>query len=310
MDARAKDAVVVGVTAPGQETSALRFAAWCARRDGTEVVVVHAFRTSLTGPRPGALLTYADAADAAHRVVKQVGAEFAEATGGAVPFRTVALPGAPSRVLSEVSRGARMVVVQHRDPSMLRRLFVGSAANGVAAHADCPVISVPEGWEPEADPGEVVVGVHEGGVPRPVVEAGFAWASATGAPLRVVHAWRLDAAYDDIITERVAADWREEQKRSLAVAVQGFHDRNPEVSVTLEVRHQWPSDVLVDDSRVASIVILGRHGPHSWEPEHLGSLARTVLREAKSPVMVVPVRPHRDAPDDWDLVSDEISPQT
>jgi nucleotide-binding universal stress UspA family protein len=305
-----QDAIVVGVTGPGEETAALRFAVGCARRDGAEVVLVHAFRTTLTGPPPSALLTYAEAGDVARWIVKEVEEEVAGISGGAVPVRSLALPGAPARVLSELSREARMVVVQHRDSGLLRRLFVGSAANGVAAHAGCPVVSVPAGWDPAAAPPEVVVGVHEGGLPRPVVEQALAWAEATGAPLRVVHAWRLDAAYDDIITPRVAATWRVDQELTIDAALQDLREAHPDVPVTVEVRHQWPTDVLVDESQVASLVVVGRHGPHSWEPEHLGSLARAVMREAKCPVMVVPVRPHRDAPDDWDLTADEVSPQT
>ena len=310
MDTTTKDAVVVGVSGPGRETAALRYAVECARRDGAEVVAVHAFRTALTGPPPRALLTFADTADMAHWVIKQVGDELADLTGGTVPFRTLAVAGTPAHVLVDLGRDARMVVVQHHLPHGLRRLFAGSTAYAVAAHADCPVVSVPADWQPATgEPGEVVVGVHEGGVPLTVLEAAFARADATGAALRVVHAWRLDAVYDDIITDRVAAEWREEQQRSLTTVVDGLRKRHPAVEVTVEVRHQWPADVLVDDSQVASLVVVGRHGPHALEPAHLGSLARTLVREARSPVMVVPVRPHRDAPEDWELVADEISPQ-
>ena len=107
--------------------------------------------------------------------------------------------------------------------------------------------------------------------------------------MRVVHAWRLDAVYDDIITPRVAAEWREEQKSLLREAVAELRSTHPDVRVELEVRHQWPSDVLVDDSQVAALVVVGRHGPRPWGPHHLGSIARTVLRESRSPVMVVPI---------------------
>ena len=262
MDTTTKDAVVVGVSGPGREAAALAYAVDCARRDGSEVVAVHAFRTARTGPPPRALLTFAETADMAHWVIKQVGDELAELTEGTVPFRTLAVAGTPAHVLVDLGREARMVV------------------------------SVPADWQPgePGEPGEVVVGVHEGGVPLAVLEAAFAEAEATGAPLRVVHAWRLDAVYDDIITDRVAAEWRTEQQRALTTVVDGLRVRHPAVEVTVEVRHQWPTDVLVDDSQVASLVVVGRHGPQALEPAHLGSLARTVVREARSPVMVVPVR--------------------
>lgn len=271
---------------------------------------MHAFRVATPAPPPSVLITYAEAADVADRIIKDVGDEFRHLTGGSVEYRTVAVAGHPSRVLVDLSRGARMVVVQHRGVRGLGRLFVGSTATVTAAHAECPVISVTHDWQPGDAPGEVVAGVHEGGEPREVLEAGFSWAAATGVPLRIVHAWRLDAAYDDLITAVDAAQWRDEQQVALAAAVAGLREQHPDVPVTLEVRHQWPVDVLVDDSQVASLVVVGRHGSRSWAPERLGSLARTVLRESKSPVMVVPVHPHENGPEDWGLVADDISPQT
>lgn len=270
---------------------------------------MHAFGSALPPPPPSVLITYAEARDVAEWVVKEVEQEFEELTGGSLAFRTAALVGTPKHVLVELSREARMIVLQHRDAHWLGRLFVGSTANGVASHSDCPVVSVPTGWEPDQARGEVVVGVHEGGAPRQVLEAAFDWAAAAGTPVRVVHAWHLDAAYDDIITDRVATAWRDGQRQELQAATSGFRDSHPTVPVELDVRHQWPAQVLVDDSQVASLVVVGRHAGHGRLLEHLGSVARTVLREAKSPVMVVPVRTSHET-EDWGLVADELSPQT
>jgi nucleotide-binding universal stress UspA family protein len=147
-------------------------------------------------------------------------------------------------------------------------------------------------------------------VPHQVLEAGLAWAAATGSLLRVVHAWRLDAAYDDIISNRVAAEWRDEQKERLVKTVTEVRSAWPQVEVEVEVRHQWPADVLVDDSRNAALVVIGRRGVHGWIPEHLGSLARTVLRAARCPVMVVPLVERSGGAEDSELVADELAPQT
>ena len=296
MDTTASGAIVVGVTGRSRETSALLFAAECARREHAPVMLVHAYHHTLAAPPPSILLTHVAVGEVAEAVVREVAEEFEELTGGDVGFTTVTLAGKPSRALVELGHDARLVVVQHRPSHTPGHLFVGSTVNGAAAHCDCPVVSVPPGWQPGAEPGEVVVGVHEHGAPHQVLEAGFAWATDTGAPLRVVHGWRLDAGYDDMITSRVAAEWHEEQKRALAEAVAGLREAHPSVPVVLEVRHQWPAEVLVDCSRTASLVVVGRRGPQRWVGEHLGSVARTVLRAAESPVMVVPVRPEQDAP--------------
>jgi nucleotide-binding universal stress UspA family protein len=309
MDSRTSGAVVVGVTGRGRETSALRFASEHARREGARIVLVHVGRVSLPTV-PGLVVTPTEAIDVAERIVREVAEELEEIVGGPVAHGVVAVTGVPSQVLVELSRDARLVVVQHRTSTALERLFVGSTTSGAAARCHCPLVSVPAGWEPP--PGgtaEVVVGVHEAGVPRQVLEAAFSWADRTGAPLRVVHAWRLDAAYDDIITHRVDAEWRATQTRLLAAAVADHRDSWPTVPVEVEVRHQWPADVLVDDSRNASLVVIGRRGARGWIPEHLGSLARTVLRASRCPVMVVPVAGDSQPSANWELSADEVAPQ-
>lgn len=304
-------AVVVGVTGPGRETAALRLAAGVAHREGREVVLVHAFRTALPAPPQAALVSYAATADVAEWVVKEVEDELSGLAAGRVRFRSITVAGAPARVLADLSRDARVVVVQHRTDHGAGRLFTGSTVTGTATHAHCPVVSVPADWEPPASDaaGEVVVGVHEGGLPRPVLEAAFDWAESTGVPLRVLHAWRLDPAYDDIITARVADEWNHDKRVVLGTAVRALANAHPGVTVDVEVRHQYPPEVLVDASRAASLVVIGRRGPHLWPGAHLGSLARTVLRAAHGPVMVVPVGRHDESPRDWDLLADEVSPQ-
>lgn len=300
--------ILVGVTGPGRERAALQFAADCARRERRTVVLVHAFHAARPTPPPGVLLSYADASEVRDWVVKEVGDEFMQLTGGSVDFDTVAVAGTPRRVLSDLAHGARMLVVQHRRAHGLERLVTGHTVTGVASRTRCPVVSVNEDWVPQPT-GEVVVGMHQDAGPTEALGEAFAWAESVDAPLRVVHAWRLDAVYDDIITSRVAAEWRDEQKTVLAEAVAELGARHPGVRVEVDVRHQWPADVLVDDSRVAQLVVLGRHGPAPWSRHHLGSITRTVLRESKSPVMVVPVHADDDRPD-WGLEADEVSPQT
>ena len=59
--------VVVGVTGPGRETAALKFAAEWAARERAEVVLVHAYGAALPPPPPSVLMTYSEAADVADR---------------------------------------------------------------------------------------------------------------------------------------------------------------------------------------------------------------------------------------------------
>ena len=280
---------MVGVTGPGRERAALQFAAECAGREGREVVLAHAFHPAHPAPPPGVLLSYADASEVGDWVVKEVGDEFKELTGGSVAFVCVAVAGAPWRVLSDLGRVARLLVLQHHRAHGLGRLLTGHTVTGAASHTRCRSCPSTRTGHRSSRPARwSLVSTRTPDRrrhwPRP------SRGPSIDAPVRVVHAWRLDAVYDDIIMSRVAAGWREEQKRVLTAAVTALRARHPSVRVEIDVRHQRPADVLVDDSQVARLVVLGRHGRAPWSTHHLGSITRTVLRESKSPVMVVP--PH------------------
>ena len=57
-DTTTRGGVVVGVTGPGRETAALKFAAEWAARERAEVVLVHAYGAALPPPPPSVLMTY------------------------------------------------------------------------------------------------------------------------------------------------------------------------------------------------------------------------------------------------------------
>jgi nucleotide-binding universal stress UspA family protein len=285
-----RPSIVVGVTGAGSETAALRYAAGSAVRDGSEVVLTHAYHAFLPPPPPSVLMTAErDWERLAHAIARGAREELDAITGGSVPSRVEVRAARPARALLELARDARLVVLQHREPGLLGGVFVGSTTNAVAAHATCPTVSVTRGWSPDRAPREVVVGIHGDGTPLASLEHAFGEAAALGARLRVVHAWRLDPAYDDIISDRVSEEWRVEHREHLLRLVEKLQPEFPGVDVDVEVHHQWPAQALVDLSREAGLIVIGRHGRHRWVPGHLGSTARTVLREAHCPVMVVPV---------------------
>lgn len=284
-----RGAVVVGVTGSGREAGILRFAAETARRHHAPVVLVHAYGVGHPAPPPGYLIDYEEAANVAHDIISDVEDEFLDLSGGSVECSSKAVLGPPSRVLVDLSQDARLVVVQHRATPLLDRLFVGSTVHGTAAHSTCPVVSVPTDWQPRSAPHHVVVGVHDDGSPAEAVEAGLDWAAATDATLQVVNAWRLDPAYEDILRAPMADEWHDEQVRTLEGRISSLRTAHPSVPVRVEVNHEWPAQMLVEASEVASLVVVGRHAGRWRVSPHLGSVVRTVLRHAEAPVMVVPL---------------------
>jgi nucleotide-binding universal stress UspA family protein len=289
VDEKDERPVVVGVTGVGQNTAALRFAADLARQEAREVLIVHAAHQPLRPPPPSVLLTYEPLEDIGNRVVRAVEGEFAKISGGTVPCSSVCRPGPPVEALVDASTRARVVVLQHRDLSRLARVVVGSTVSGVAAHARCPVVSVPEFWATDTPSGRVTVGVHEEGAPEEVLDAAFAAAASRGGVVHVIHAWRFDNAYEAMMSPAAVGAWREHEIHRIAEAVGQLRERYPQVVVEPEVRHQQPAEALVEQSAVSDLVVLGRHGRRRPLPERLGSIARTLVREARCPVMVVPV---------------------
>lgn len=191
---------------------------------------------------------------------------------------------------------ARMVVVQHRDLSRVRRLVSRSTTNGLAARLRVPLVSVPAGWAapPETADGRTVV---TAGVDAPersdaVLRAAVDAARSHGARLELLHAWCLPGYYDDPALARVhgeqlgkqeAVDIRE-RLDALGLDLAG-------IEVEVDATDEPPAERLVRASRTSCLVVLGRHDPVVPLGSHLGPVAGAVLREAACPVLLVDPHP-------------------
>ena len=285
-----KHGLVVGVTGPQENTAALRWAADEAERRGTVVTLVHVVNPVLPPPPPSVMLAPEPVHDLGRRALSQVSHEFADLCDGRVPHTTLLEHGHAAGKLVDLSEDADLVVVAHRTRTS-RRIHTFSTAISVAAHAHCPVVAVPEGWEPApgGEPGWVTVGVHEHGTPDAVLELAFDEARRVGAPLRLVHGWRMDTAYDDIINRRVDPHWADRVEAQMRHAVEPVAAQYPEVKVEVTVLHQWPADAVAELAPGSRLVVVGRHGRQRLLPNRIGSVARTVMATAACPVVVVPV---------------------
>lgn len=282
--------ILVAVTGRGENTAALRFAAQEARRSGGEVGLLLVVHEVLPPPPPSVLMTSpTDWETAARRTLRDVGDELAEISGGTVRPVLLAHKGRPATVIVEESRSTGLVVLQHRNLSTLHRIFTGSTVFSVAAHAHCPVVSVPHTWDPASASGRVTVGVHEDGGPDAALEEAFGQAAARGAALRVVHAWTREGIYDDFVLSVTDDETTAERERRVQTSVGPLREKYPDVPVEVSVHHRWPADVLAELTATSDLMVVGRHGQHPPLPHTLGSMARAVLNAAACPVMVVPV---------------------
>lgn len=282
--------VVVGVDGDAQSDRALRYAVAEAHRHGAGITVVHAITETQPIATPVALYNVGAFADVARRLVADA-EKVVHELDPHLPVRTVVEGGACADVLARVGDRATVIVVGHRDRSLVSRILTHSVATGVAARAQSPVVVVPEEWQEPDRAAPVVVGVDEATAEHDALEVAFVEAEHRSRRLVVLHAWRLPTAYDAQLVSQVAVEeWRSEVVDRLSDALAPLREEHPDVEVEVDARHEHPASALAKASAGADLVVVGRRGHRAPFGHHLGSTGRALIREAACPVLIAPQR--------------------
>jgi nucleotide-binding universal stress UspA family protein len=278
--------VLVGVGEEEIPDAALQYAAGVVAAGGGIIRLVHAVPTRFgTAAQEHPLLDFSAIELVGEQLVAAAAErlEFLQLPG--VTVETSTCTGSAERELRRESSSVDLVVLQHRILSRLRRLVTGSVAVGVARSCAVPVVSVPEFWAPW--PGQsprVVVGLDGVTGQSHLLRHAFGRAARDGASLEVLHAWHVPVSYDVGIASSISIPpWEEGLTQQLDAEVAAVADAFPGVAVTTRVVRQRPADALFESSRTGNLIVLGRH-----RHNHLGWVARTVLRESLCPVEIVP----------------------
>ncbi|MGW9029561.1 universal stress protein [Streptomyces sp. NPDC055722] len=218
---------------------------------------------------------------------------------------TEQLSGRPADVLVGVANDVELLVLGSRALGSIGGFMVGSVGLSVVAHAERPVVLVRAGQQ-AADEHEMdSFGIPSAATPfRPVVLGldiespdddliafAFAAAARRGTSLRVVHGWNPPYYYD---TYGVATDLglREELARqestALTEALRPWREKFPAVEVIEQSHYGTPGNRLVDASREACLVVVGRRARRGPLGTHIGSVTHAVLHHSTAPVAVVP----------------------
>jgi nucleotide-binding universal stress UspA family protein len=126
-------------------------------------------------------------------------------------------------------------------------------------------------------------------------EQAIRWAAETavrrGSGLRLVHAQPIVETYfyDGVLaaTGADSAAVRAEGERVVRAAVELARWAAPDLVITTEIRSDPPSLVLIEQSRDALMVVVGRTGHGGFTGMLVGSTAAAVLSHAHCPVAVV-----------------------
>lgn len=271
--------VVVGVDDVLDCRAALLFAVREAALTGAQVRAVH-------------VLDRADSGAGAEQQAALAGAIARLCSGGPgshVDVVPLARPGPVLQTLVEETRDAAVLVVEHRRVSRLQRHRAPSTTIAVAGRVHCPLVSVPEDWRPSCTVGGcVTVGIDAPDEEsRALVERGFHLAHRAKARLRLVHAWSMSSRYDDaIIDATVAEEWGRAYRSRLERMLSDLRTTQPCVEVVIELVHGDAAKALVDRSRTADLLLLGRGRSVHPLVNGLGSVSRAVLEDSDCPVEV------------------------
>ncbi len=136
----------------------------------------------------------------------------------------------------------------------------------------------------------VVVGVDGSGESADALSWAARYAAATGATITVVISWHYPAAGlvpaappPDGVTAQVRADMQTALDKVVADV---FGTATPDKVVT-KVAYGHPAMVLVDESREADLLVLGRRGHGAFTGMLLGSVSIHCVTNAECPVVVV-----------------------
>lgn len=294
MSAAALKRLVVGSSLEEGSDEVVRTALALARAAGAEVDLVHALGPlpHFLGEEPVDPATLREEALARHR--EALGRQAEEAGAAAVRVRREVLEGPPARVLVQAARDgdADLIVVGAKVPGKAFRERLGSTADRVVRTAPCPVLVVRPSLR--VPPAKVVTAVDLSPLSTEAFHAGLALLAqvAGGAPVRVdvlhVH------TFMKFVAERQAESklTEEEAERRSAAELAAFVERE-QAGTPLELRAVPRSgdprnEILRALGRGVDLAVLGTHGRSGFDRFLVGSVAATVVRQARCSVLVVP----------------------
>ncbi|HET6861366.1 MAG TPA: universal stress protein, partial [Streptomyces sp.] len=213
------------------------------------------------------------------------------------------LAGRPSDVLADATRHAAVLALGTRGLGGIGGFLMGSVGLAVVARAQQPVALVraaeqaadehtrdPAGVPSAATPFRpVVLGLDTAGADDSVIGFAFDAAARRATGLRVVNSWSLPLAY--AYGMGIGFEPHDEIARQQAVALSDllgpWQRKFPAVEVETVSRTGSAATHLIDASRDASLVVVGRRVRRSPLGAHIGPVAHAVLHHATSPVAVV-----------------------
>ncbi|MFD7326476.1 universal stress protein [Streptomyces sp. NPDC059875] len=299
--------VVVGVDGSEHSHRALEWGLSTARGLDAPLVVAHV-RSEALQLGAARIASLGETSEIPDTVLDGVRA-WMEEQGASVPVRYASLDGSVPDALLAEARTARLLAIGSRGRGGFASLLLGSTSRALASSAPCPVVVVPHeardaSLEGGAKAGRVLLGLHPEETADDVLDFAFHAARQRGVALEAVTAYRLPPSPVILVGPPAPAlqvpppvpvdempELVQETTRRQEERLQPFAEQYPDVEVVPAVVPSDAAGRLVEGSRSAGLVVVGRHRRHRVESLLMGSVAHAVLHHAHCPVAVVPPAP-------------------
>jgi len=207
---------------------------------------------------------------------------------GAVERLAVCDLAAPA--LLGAAADASLLVVGARGLGGFKGLLLGSVSRQIIDHAPCPVAVIREEHEPTGERPRVVVGTDGSTDALVAMRWAAEEAAARDGVLEVIHAWHLPAigGYLDGAPQFDADVMEDYAARTLTESVAKLDTSGLSHPVEARLVHDRPAGALLDASRGADVVVVGRRGLGKVAGFLLGSTSLRVVHHASCPVVVIP----------------------
>lgn len=206
--------------------------------------------------------------------------------GPGVDVTAVLVSGEGVDSVLDAGRDAQLLVFQHRDVLHLVNALTRARGNGRALDLRPPVVCLPADWSPCLAGRPVTVGVDVPERSDVLLREALSVARERGASLRVVHTWSFPQPYDDVIVDRVGAEWDASARRDITAALARVGGAAG-VPVTVDIHHADACAALLGHAAESELVVLGVHRTRQLSEPRLGRVARAMLYDCSCPVLLL-----------------------
>ncbi|MFC7259316.1 universal stress protein [Streptomyces lutosisoli] len=230
--------------------------------------------------------------DWAERLPRETAARLAERHPG-LSISADRVAEQPVTALLAAAEDADLLVLGSRGLSGVTGFLVGSVALSVVARTQRPVVLVRAGGQVanEHPRHDVVLGLGLENSDDSVIAFAFQAASYRVANLNVVHGWNPPPpsyGYGGAFDLERSAELGAQVQHKLADVLRPWRKKFPGVEVNEQAVTGSAASHLVEASREAALVVVGRRNRHTPVGTHIGPVTQAVLHHAAAPVAVIP----------------------